>query len=252
MEVRHLFIITCYQYEITAALINLLGRDRCRLVVDLNSNDIDKFHSNLNDLIISEGNFGYYTIDEALGRIHMIRAMKYNYDLRGKFDMYHIISQNDLPTAHFYRSLDNYRDNYVHVSNHSWVSNYMTLNNEGLDILYKNLGKAKKVLINMINGINPYVGAPSESIFLDIVSQIPDRVNSDLRLYCYLCKHEYFKNTRLVGKFTKELSPLTYINSPELISAMEDEDSGYLFARKFDYSSDIYKIIYDKALNKYG
>ena len=121
MEVRHLFIITCYQYEITAALVSLLGRDRCRLVVDLNSDDIDKFHSNMDDIIISEGHFGYYTIDEALGRINMIEELKN--DINCESDMYHIISQNDLPTAHFYRSLDSYRGNYVHVSNNSWVYN---------------------------------------------------------------------------------------------------------------------------------
>lgn len=252
MEVRHLFIITCYQYNITNKLIKLLGRDRCRLVVDSNSKDIDKFHRYYNDIIISEGHFGYYTLDEALGRIHMIDALRNNLDIRGKFDMYHIISQNDLPTAYFYEYADKIKDNYVHVSDNSWVSNYMTLNNAGLNTLYNNLDKAREVLINAINGKFPYVGAPSESIFLGAVDQIPDRVNSDLRLYCYQCKHEYFKDTRLVGKFTKEFSPLSYINSPELISAMEDENSGYLFARKFDYNSDIYKIIYDKALNKYG
>jgi hypothetical protein len=240
-------IITCYQFDITDKLINLLGRDRCLLVVDSSKQDYNKFNDIYGDLIISHGNFAYYSLAEAQGRIRMLYNLECK--LGSDFDWIHIISQNCLPTAGFYNR-ENILDNtceYIHIHNSGWMSNYFTITQNLVHYLNT---KYNEVSNNILN-LDPKSGALSENIWNKYVYNIPNRVNTDLRFYVYPQDTYYGLKGTKYGRSTKPTSPMDLIDTPATRNALLNKYDN-LFARKFVFNSDIYNWAYSQALNKYG
>lgn len=255
---KDIFIITCYQFEITRNLVELLGRDNCYLVVDSRPDEYLRFQNELADRILVAGNFGYYTIDEAIGRLEMIRnLMKVT---KGNFNRVHVISQNDLPTAGFFNRWNILDSNteYVHINVNGWMSNYFSVTPGFCDLLNSNYDKCIDNLRHEVTYYNYYkgknrIGALSELLWVELAKSIPNRLNDDLRLQA----HSVPKDSKVglikgihpdkLGYFTKMSSPITFIDSPELRELLKD-DSWWIFARKFDFESDIYNWTYNQAL----
>lgn len=256
-----IFIITCYQFDITNDLVNLLGRDKCYLVVDSRGDEYKKFRDFYKDRILVSGSFGYYTIDEAIGRLRMIRElMKVT---KGNFDWVHVISQNDLPTAGFFNrsNILEIGKEYVHVNKNGWMSNYFTVSPAFCDLLDMNYDKSLSNLINMVTDYpertSKTFGAPSEHLWVNVANSITNRINDDLRMYTYCdpdCP-DLDGNSIMgipptkIGHFTKKSSPITFDNTPELRELISN-NGWYLFARKFDYKSDAYNWAYNRAFTK--
>lgn len=250
---KDIFIITCYQYNITHDLVKLLGRENCYLVVDSRPDDFKKFKEVYGDRILSYGRFGYYTIDEALGRLNMIRnLMKVT---KGQFTWAHVISQNDLPTAGFFNrhNILEVGKEYVHINKNGWMSNYFTVGPAFCDLLDSNYDKCVSELIDRsLNGwYDEHKGAPSECLWSHIAERLINRINDDLRLYTYSGPGNdiYGIPGNKLGHFTKKTSPVTLDDTEETRKVLS-EDGWYLFARKFDYKSPIYNWAYQQALSR--
>jgi hypothetical protein len=250
---KELFIITCYQFEITDVLIKLLGRENCRLVVDSRPDDFELFRQYYADIILVAGRFGYYTVDEAKGRLDMMLRLSEYLEFHPDYDWIHVISQNDLPTAAFY-----YRDQilekgkeYMQLHRTGWLSNYMTIS---VDMVHKLASTYHKDLDLMFSRFyddfyNKVNAAPSEYLWAGYAKNVINRVDDDLRLEVY---HEPILDidSRKLGHFTKSSSPFTLDDTPETRHVLSDA-GWWLFARKFDYKSPIYNWAYSQALNKY-
>lgn len=253
---KDIFVITCYQYNITKDLINLLGRENCYLVVDKLPDEYLKFKEKYSDIIISKGRFGYYSIDEALGRIEMMsNLLKVT---KGDFDWVHVISQNDLPTAGFYRrdQILEKGTEYINIcefpDGSSYMSNYFTVSPE---FCYLVESKKQEIIEEIVKWIrngttNDLPGAPSEIIWRSIADSLDNRLNDDLRIHVYGNTSVYGIQGLSIGHYTKHNSPLTLDLTDKLEEVMKN-DSWFLFARKFDYRSPAYKWAYIQALNKY-
>jgi hypothetical protein len=251
---RDIVVITCYQFEITDKLIELLGRDNCYLVVDSRPEDFSKFKDKYPDIILTSGTYGYYTLDEARGRVEMMYQLS-KILVDRSVDWVHIISQNDLPTAGWYN-----RDNiltkgkeYININPDGWMSNYMTISPKLVSYLASYYTAILNTLASWIKKpqLIPKVGAPSEWILSYPIKGLDkiDRVNDDLRIHPYYESVSGF-DSRKLGHPTKKSSPFTLDNTEELHQLLS-EPNWYLFARKFEYNSDAYKWTYNRALNEY-
>jgi hypothetical protein len=243
---KDVIIITCYQFDVTRKLIRLLGRDNCYLVVDNRPEDFKLFKDNFGDRIISSGPFGYYTSDEALGRLRMMKNIMEV--TKGDFDRLHIISQNDLPTMGWLnrKNIVEPDKEYIHINKSGWTSNYMTVTPKLCDYLNSHESEVINYIEKVFwHGDSNMVGALSENIWSKLLIDYPNRVNSDLRLYTYWDDPIYEYKGKQLGHFTKNSSPLTLKKSKATLDCLSRYD-WYLFARKFDFNSDIYNYWYNQ------
>lgn len=240
---KEIFIITCYQYEPTVALSELLSDfGECFYVLDRLCEDYLKIKSKYESKIISEGNFGYYSIDEAIGRLNMFKNLL---NMNVEWDMVHVISQNCLPTdAFLFRSnFIDFNKSYVFMDpNKHFLSNYASYT-KGM-VMYLNRGYDRCMDNLLYNAkLGNFIVAPSEEVWFDLVSESKLPIEKGDARRFYVDTGDYIYGNHLGWEYgypTKRLSPLTLKLSGPTINILSDQN-WYLFARKFDYNSAAYK-----------
>lgn len=239
---KEVFIITCYQYEPTLKLLELMEEfGECFLVTDRLSEDYSKIKLEFGDKIISEGNFGYYSIDEAIGRLNMFKNLL-NRNL--EWDMVHVISQNCLPTDAFLfrRKFLDFSQSYVFMDpKKHFLSNYASYTKEMVEFLQRNYDRCLDELLYKAR-TNDFIVAPSEEVWFDAIkrSNLPIEVGDARRFYVDTGDFMYGGHVGWdYGYQTKKLSPLTLKLSKASMNVLSSQD-WYLFARKFEYKSEVY------------
>lgn len=239
---KEIFIITCYQFEPTLKLIEVMQEfGEIFLVTDRLSEDYDKIKSNFGNKIISEGNFGYYSIDEAIGRLNMFRNLT---SIPMDWDMVHIISQNCLPTDAFLfrKNFIDYSKSYIFIDpDKRFLSNYASYTKEMVIYLDSMYDRCMDELLYKAR-VGDFIVAPSEELWFEVMMEcnLPIERGDARRFYVDTWQGKYGNSMGWdYGHNTKKLSPLTLDLTPSTINVLSAQD-WYLFARKYDFQSEVY------------